>query len=107
MCRQWGRKQNSTFVMEMKEAVINNGPGCPCNHMQAVDDSRYLKLGENDSCLYTFEEGLYLDIYGTLVSFFLIRNSVFNETVFNYNIHDKHVNIQNTCKYRDVNHVMF
>lgn len=72
MCRQWGRKQNSTFVKAMKESVTNNGPGCPCNHVQAVGDNRYKKHAGDENCLYTFEEGFYLGSYGTLVSDFPI-----------------------------------
>ena len=71
LCRQWAKDQNSTLVYQVVTALDKDGPGCPCNQMQAINDDRFVmygKLEENKNCFYTFEEGFYLSVYGSLVS---------------------------------------
>ena len=73
LCSQWAKKQNITFIEQMSHTLANDGPGCPCSKIQAVDDKRFLVYRANDQagdleCFFTLEEGFYMQIYGSLVS---------------------------------------
>jgi hypothetical protein len=69
-CRRWADDQNMTLVAEMTRAVQADGAGCPCFTSVAVEDNRFEQQGGNKGmhCFYTYEMGLYMYKYGTLVS---------------------------------------
>lgn len=74
LCRKWAKGQNPQLVDKVTRAVQENSAGCPCTMVQAFTDNRFVELEkpiDDLVCFYTFEEGFYIDILGSLVRTFL------------------------------------